>query len=248
LILVILGVYAASGPLPSSANSMLIAVLAAATVVGLLFRSPHAVHAGLLTTLYFGVHRLPKVGGLWPLPLVIILAVYGLIVRWWPWLRASSGWLRRGRVDRTSWTLIAAFVGASAISLVLWRFWTDADLTSFRSFVPNVPIWVIPIGIIAFASLNAAFEEIVWRGVLMYSLEAAIGPGRVAWILQGIGFGIWHYEGFPSGWVGVGLATIFALMMGALRMRGRGMLAPWIAHVFADVTIFILVAAMVLVK
>ena len=42
------------------------------------------------------------------------------------------------------------------------------------------------------------------------------------------------------------LATIFALMMGELRARSRGMLAPFVAHVFADVTIFLLVAAMVL--
>lgn len=248
VILVILGVYAASGPLPASATSVLIAALAVATLLGLLFRSPHAVHAGLLTLLHFGVYRLPKVGELWPLPLVIILAAYGLIVRRWAWLRASSGWLRRGQLDRTSWMLIVSFVIVSAISLIVWRFWTDVDLTRFRSFVPNVPIWVIPIGIIAFAALNAAFEEIIWRGVLMHSLEAAVGRGRVAWLLQGIGFGIWHYVGFPGGWIGVGLATIFALMMGALRMRGRGMFAPWIAHVFADVTIFVLVAAMVLAK
>jgi membrane protease YdiL (CAAX protease family) len=107
-------------------------------------------------------------------------------------------------------------------------------------------VWTIPFGIIAFAALNAAFEEIIWRGVVMDALEAAVGRGWCAWLLQGIGFGVWHYAGFPSGWVGVGLATIFALMMGMLRMRGRGMLAPWIAHVFADVTIFILVAAMVI--
>jgi len=246
VILAIFGVCAGSGPLPSSANTAIIAVLAVATLAGLAVRCPHAVHAGVLTLLCFGIPRLPKVGGLWPLPLVIILVVYGVIVRSWPWLRASSGWLRKGQIDRTSWILVASFVSASAISLIVWRFWTDADLTDFRQFVPNVPLWTIPLGIVAFAALNAAFEEIIWRGVLMYALEAAIGPGWVVWLLQGVGFGIWHYAGFPRGWVGVGLATIFALMMGALRIRGKGMLAPWIAHVFADVTIFILVAVMVL--
>src|SRR5262249_16711316 len=96
-----------------------------------------------------------------------------------------------------------------------------------------------------FAMLNASFEEAIWRGAVFQSLEAAVGRGWLAWALQGIGFGLWHFRGFPSGWVGVGLATIFALMMGMLRMQGRGMLAPWVAHVFADATIFTMVAAMV---
>jgi hypothetical protein len=36
------------------------------------------------------------------------------------------------------------------------------------------------------------------------------------------------------------LDAIFAWMMGALRMPSRGMLAPWIARVLADVTLFVL--------
>src|SRR6185503_16362468 len=122
--------------------------------------------------------------------------------------------------------LIAAFIGASASALLVWRYATTTDLSRFRSFVPTgIPPWMLPIGlpigIALFAMLNAAFEEILWRGVLMHSLEAAVGRGRIAWLLQGVGFGLWHYTGFPGGWVGVGLATIFALMMGELRMRGQ---------------------------
>jgi membrane protease YdiL (CAAX protease family) len=142
--------------------------------------------------------------------------------------------------------MMAGFVLASAIALVVWRFWTDTNMAVYRGFVPNVPTWMLPLGILLFAMLNAAFEEVIWRGVLMYAIESAVGPGTAAWLLQGVGFGIWHYQGFPRGWVGVGLATIFALMMGALRIRSKGMLAPFIAHVFADVTIFSLVAAFVL--
>jgi hypothetical protein len=37
--------------------------------------------------------------------------------------------------------------------------------------------------------------------------------------------------------VGVGLATIYGLMMGVVRRRSGGLLAPWIAHVLTDVVI-----------
>ena len=249
LVLTIVALYAASGPLPRTAMPGILALLLVSTLVGCIVRSPYAVHSGLVTLLSFAVVRIPGILTLWPLSHVITLASYGAIVWSSPWLRKSSGWYRRGQVDRTSWVLVVSFATASAIALIVWRFSTTIDLTSFRSFVPKgVPVWTIPIGIVAFAMLNATFEEIIWRGVLMHSLEAAIGPGKWTWLLQGVGFGLWHYSGFPSGWVGVGLATIFALMMGVLRIRGRGMLAPWIAHSFADATIYILVAAMVLAR
>jgi membrane protease YdiL (CAAX protease family) len=243
---VILAVYAVSGLFPPNDRGPLVAALIAATVVAIAVRCPFAVHAGALTVAYFGVLGVPELVRLWPLPLVIILAIYGVVVLSSPWLRASSGWARRGHVDRTTWALVGGFVVASATALVVWRFWTDTDMTIYRPLVPDVPTWMLPAGLFLFAVLNAAFEELIWRGVLMYAVESAVGPGYRAWLLQGIGFGIWHFQGFPRGWVGVGLAAIFALMMGALRIRSKGMLAPFIAHVFADVTIFSLVAAMVL--
>jgi membrane protease YdiL (CAAX protease family) len=250
-VLTILTAYAATGPLPQPDQVMVVVVLIVATLAAIAVRCPYAVHAGVLTIVYLVVLSSSRIAVLWPLPLVIILGVYGAVARSVPWLRESSGWLKRGHIDRTSWAMMGGFVAASATALVVWRYWTSTDMAIFRPYVPNVPnvpIALWPIGLVAIAALNAAFEEIIWRGVLLYAVESAVGPGWIAWLLQGIGFGIWHYQGFPHGWVGVGLATIFALMMGALRIRSKGMLAPFIAHVFADVTIFTLVAAMVLAK
>ncbi|GAC1351443.1 MAG: hypothetical protein NVS3B20_24200 [Polyangiales bacterium] len=249
IIVIVVATFAISGPLPSSATFPILAVLATSTALALFIRCPHAVHAGLFGVLYLGVLHAPKIGRMWPLPMVIILALYAAIVSSSRWLRKSMGWLRFGTIDRVARIMIAVSVVASAISLITWRLFTSVDLTQHRSFVPTqVPFWTLPIGLLAWASLNAAFEEIMWRGVIMSALEAAFGPGYVAWLLQGIGFGVWHFGGFPSGVIGSGLATVFALMMGALRMRGRGMLAPLIAHTLADTTIFILVLAMVVAK
>jgi membrane protease YdiL (CAAX protease family) len=243
---VVVAAYSTSGLLRLADRGPVVVVLAVATLVAIAFRSPYAAHAGILTIVYSVVLAARPLAELWPLPIVVILAIEGAIAWGWPWLRRSNGWLRRGHIDRTGWAMIAGFVAMSATALVVWRYWTDTNMSVYRGFVPNVPRWMLPFGLLAFAALNAAFEEIIWRGVLMYALESAMGPAWGAWLVQGVGFGIWHFQGFPRGWVGVGLATIFALMMGALRMRSKGMLAPFIAHVFADVTIFALVTAFVL--
>jgi membrane protease YdiL (CAAX protease family) len=244
LVLVVLVVYAGAPLLPVEAVWWIVGALGASTAIAFGVRAWSATHAALFAFLHYGISATPVA---WPLSLVVILVAYGALVALVPSLRASCGWLRRGTIDRRLWGMIAAYVVVSATALVVWRYTTSEDIGAFRSLVPpSVPRWSIWPGIIVVAMLNASFEEAIWRGAIFQSLEATVGRGWRAWALQGIGFGVWHFRGFPRGWVGVGLATIFALMMGMLRMRGRGMLAPWIAHVFADVTIFTMIAAMVL--
>ena len=229
-------------------------VLAVVTVLALAARATLAVHVGLLTLLHSLAWRVPVVGGMWPINNLSALVAYAAIVLSFRPLRETSGWLRRGRVDRVTRLAIAAFSLTSAVALVAWRYGAHVNMSVYRRFVPafalTMPGWelvvALPVGVLAFAMLNAAFEEVIWRGVIMQSLESAFGRGALVCVLQAVGFGVWHFRGFPSGYLGSALATIFALMMGVLRMRGRGMLAPWLAHVCADTTIFILVAAMVL--
>jgi membrane protease YdiL (CAAX protease family) len=253
--LVVVALYALSYALASEvAAAAVLAGIAVATVVATAARAPYAVHVGVLALLSGLAPRLPVIGAVWPLNVVTPLVAYAVLAGAASPLRQTSRWLRLGRVDRTTWLAIAAFATASAIALVVWRFASHTDLTRFRAFVPGfvlalpkgVLVVGLPIGIGLYAMLNAAVEEVIWRGVAMQALESAVGRGTLACALQAIAFGVWHYRGFPSGIVGSALAGIFALMMGILRMRGRGMLAPWIAHVLADTTIFVLVAVMVL--
>jgi membrane protease YdiL (CAAX protease family) len=244
LALFVVAVYAGGALLPSAAEWWLVGVLGAATAIAFAARAWSASHAALLTFLHYAVFQTPIA---WPLSLVVVLVAYGVLVGTVPPLRASCGWLRRGVINGRLWAMIAAYVAVSATALVVWRYTTSEDVGAYRSFIPpGLPRSLLWPGIVLVAMLNASFEEAIWRGAIFQSLEATVGRGWVALALQGIGFGVWHFRGFPRGWVGVGLATIFALMMGILRMRDRGMLAPWVAHVFADVTIFTMVAAMVL--
>jgi len=39
----------------------------------------------------------------------------------------------------------------------------------------------------------------------------------------------------------VALAAVYGLMLGAMRLRSGGLLAPWIAHVLTDLVIFVLI-------
>jgi hypothetical protein len=85
--------------------------------------------------------------------------------------------------------------------------------------------------------VNAAVEEGAYRGVILHALDRSLGPGFAALLLQALAFGAIHIRGFPRGWIGVGLACIYGLLMGVIRRRAGGMFAPWIAHVFTDVVI-----------
>jgi membrane protease YdiL (CAAX protease family) len=246
--------YSLTAVLPSAAEVWVPVGLALVTASAIALRAMFAVHVGLFALLHFLVCRLPWIGGQWPLNNFTALALYALLVASIRPLRATSGWLRRGSVDRGTRVAIAGFSGTSAVALVLWRYGSHTDMTRFRAYMPSwalalphgVLVVALPVGIVLFAMLNAAFEETIWRGVIMQSLESTFGRGAFVCVLQAVGFGVWHFRGFPSGVIGSVLAGIFALMMGILRMRGRGMLAPFLAHVCADTTIFVLVAALVL--
>jgi membrane protease YdiL (CAAX protease family) len=56
--------------------------------------------------------------------------------------------------------------------------------------------------------------------------------------MQALAFGLLHLWGFPGGWTGVALASIYGAIMGAARFYAQGMFVPWAAHVLTDLTIF----------
>jgi uncharacterized protein len=49
-----------------------------------------------------------------------------------------------------------------------------------------------------------------------------VGP---AVIVQALAFGVAHWQGFPSGWLGVLMSTGYGLMLGVIRCRAVGILA-----------------------
>jgi uncharacterized protein len=111
-------------------------------------------------------------------------------------------------------------------------------------YVPNLPPALLVLAAAAFVVVNALLEEVIWRGVLQDRLAPLFGP-TAAIVLQAVSFGVAHAHGVPRGVVGVILAGTWAVMLGALRRHTRGLLAPFVAHVVADVTVAVLILVVV---
>ena len=157
-------------------------------------------------------------------------------------LRARFLWLRKGNLDQVSWSLVALTSLVSALALILWALWTDYLGVATQMMAPlrETPRWFSYLVIVpGFALANAAAEELVYRGVLQDALELAF-PTR-AWLVLGLqasAFAAAHLQaGFPNGLMGYAMTFVYAVMLGYLRQRTRGMLAPWVAHVMADAVI-----------
>ena len=67
----------------------------------------------------------------------------------------------------------------------------------------------------------------------MLGLPAAV-------VLQALAFGVLHLHGVPNGPVGMVMAGVWGLLLGVLRLRSRGLLAPYVTHIAADATIVVL--------
>ena len=149
--------------------------------------------------------------------------------------------LARGRLRRTEWGLIALIAVVAAIALVAWVALFQPDLTRLRAMIPEWPLLGLIGAGATFSIVNAILEEIVWRGILQRWLTTFLAP-PVAVAVQAASFGAAHYSGFPSGAAGIFLAAVWGAMIGALALRSKGLLAPIVAHVAADMVIFAVVA------
>jgi uncharacterized protein len=89
----------------------------------------------------------------------------------------------------------------------------------------QVPVWTLPLVAIAFATLNAFAEELLFRGIIQDALHGVMAP-MPAIALQGVAFGAIHLRGFPSGTAGVVLASGYGVALGVIRWRSGGLLAP----------------------
>jgi CAAX protease family protein len=173
-----------------------------------------------------------------PLVLGLSLLSYAGVVRGVPWLRGTATWARWASFDATVRFLSLAAWLLAAAALLSWHLLLHSNVADLvKAFVPDRPLGVLIAGGLIFSMVNAAVEEGAYRGVMLHALDRSLGPGFAALLLQALAFGAIHIRGFPRGWIGVGLACIYGLLMGVIRRRAGGMFAPWIAHVFTDLVI-----------
>jgi membrane protease YdiL (CAAX protease family) len=165
-------------------------------------------------------------------------AVLSLLSRASGGVPRPSSYLPRGRLNVVILTWCAACAIVAGVALLMWLRLMHPDLGDLYAQLPlhrfSLPILLL--GGVVFALANAAAEEAMYRGLLQHVLGRLVGS-RWAWLLQAMSFGMMHAHGFPRGTVGIGLAAVYGLMMGAVRLRAGGLLAPWLAHAVTDLTI-----------
>lgn len=168
------------------------------------------------------------------------IAILIYVLTFWIWDAARpQPWWQRGEINRAVVALTAASAIVSGTTLVAWFLLLKPDVSDIiLGFIPQgYPLSILFLGGVAFSIVNAFLEEFAYRGVLTSGFEyCGFGPAQ-AIVLQAVSFGLLHVHGFPRGWLGVGLAFFYGVMMGSLRYYSRGMLAPWAGHVFVDITI-----------
>jgi membrane protease YdiL (CAAX protease family) len=214
--------------------------LAALTALATATRRAHSARLGVALTMTIAAFSLPWQINWWPLPGVLGLLGYlacSLIIKdvdepRLPW--------RLGSLTRSD---LACILGLAILSgSVLWTFHLlmPAHFSIGLHLLSTVPAWQLGAIGAAFATANAAVEELLFRGAILHQLRYTFGVWPAV-ATQAVAFGLFHLHGYPYGPIGVALATAYGLLLGAIRLRSNGLLAPWLAHVAADSLIFVFI-------
>ncbi|PKA15669.1 CPBP family intramembrane glutamic endopeptidase [Leptospira haakeii] len=182
------------------------------------------------------INIFPYAKNLWPGTLIFSLVFYFFA---FSKIREAGlfRWLTKGEVSKQVLGLSILFVLSASIALFLWFYLLDPDISDIKDNFPKGDVYLLIAAGIGFAIINAIAEEFLFRGILFEALLTARFSLFWALIFQAISFGILHLNGFPRGWVGVGLAGIYGLMTGLIRILSKGIYYPVLVHFFADITI-----------
>lgn len=231
--------FAAFPLLPVKCMFAVVGVITVLTIAGWIARWDVVTPLGLfcIICMLFATFGLPS--QLW---FALGLGAYVSICKGVHWLHDTLEWLKPGSFTRDVILLTIASALLAAISLIVWYLGVRPNLTDLiETFIPKWNVALLIFGGLLFSIVNAAVEEGAYRGVIMAALDKSIGSGVAPIILQSAAFGTLHVNGFPRGWIGVGLASVFGFLMALIRRRSQGMLAPWVAHMCTDIVIVCIV-------
>jgi len=230
--------------LPDTNSWFLPAALLLLTATTIYLKATQPFHLAFFCTLWVCLPLLLPTVSNWPLNKLVPLGVYTVAVAAHHRLRSSVSWMRPGRWGVDIITLVLLIVVVSSAALLVWDVTCKPDLSANRALIPEMTPWLVPLAGAAFALLNAAVEEAIFRGIFLQALDSAVGAGIIPLVIQAVIFGWMHYSevGCPRGLAGVSMAAVYGLLLGTLRYRARGMLPPWLAHVGTDMTVFAMVA------
>ena len=176
-------------------------------------------------------------GPYWPAFTAVPVLVYLGVSRKMRGLRPSDDTFARGEIR---WGWVLGFSVVSTAGLLGWLLLLRPDLGPILERMPAIPGALLPVAALGFATINAAVEEALFRGLLYDRLRAATTHRWLPHVGQAAVFGLIHWQGVPSGIVGMVLAGGWGLGLSLLRDRTGGLWTPWLAHVAADLCIFAL--------
>jgi uncharacterized protein len=167
------------------------------------------------------------------LVLLLTSITVGIALNW----RRPGGlmWLRR--IPRLRWMAWALVLGATSWAFLAgWFAWWSPPQPHVH--VPGLASWTPPVAVVALflAAVNSLAEELFWR----YSVAMPLLTASRTWTAvlgQGLGFGLMHVDGFPSGWLGVVATAAFGMAAMLLVLKARSLWPAVLAHMLADLTI-----------
>lgn len=174
-------------------------------------------------------------------PVFIYLIAARLLKLLRPYKTASSMSVgETGEINKVSILFGLVVIVISSSSLILWYWLFDPNIEVFTQYFPNVGLYKLLFGGVVFAVVNSIVEEVVYRGILWNGLSELFGSVLTVIVIQALIFGVIHYWGIPNGIVGAAMAFIYGLFLGAIRSLSGGLLMPILTHIFADMTIFLI--------
>jgi membrane protease YdiL (CAAX protease family) len=195
-----------------------------------------ALHGGILLAAWCAVVlALPTLS--WPWYLLLPLLAYAAVAWSVPTLRRTAPSIAAGRLGGPPLACAALLSLATTAVLLGFHVWVRPEVSELAAGLPVAAFGNVLVAGIFFSVVNAALEEIVFRGVL-WGAVAEEWNSSVALAVTAVFFGLVHWHGYPPGPVGVVLAGVYGAALGALRWWAGGLGLAVACHMCADATIF----------
>lgn len=179
-----------------------------------------------------------------PLLLLVVASGLGFPLLWGVLTR---DWKTMGFTRRNAGQALIWGAGSGALLMVIIWFTTEHKLAPFfgLQLVVGIPLWLL---------IMSPFQEFFFRGWLQPRFEKALGiwPGL---LVTAVGFAVWHLcPPFEEAQIvpiasafGLAFTTAMGLVFGYIFRRTGNIVAPWLAHVLAGLTL-VLSGAMTFVQ
>ncbi len=190
--------------------------------------------AVLISYFVLEVSKYVPILGQWPLDFFLVFFAAFLLIKRIFKTDFSTRWDLR--FSRKEWFSVVIIL-VPTIGCLVWYYVRYPEIVS-RFPLPKMSWWTAPIFVALAAAINGLREELLYRYFLQRIFTRSLAA-PVAVLLQAVAFGFLHFQnGFPQGWVGVVLTSIFGLALGVQYYLFNSITLVWLTHSLADAIMF----------